>query len=684
MKSYRWTRKRKRVFATSLTSLFAVAFGWVLWQLNVGESLRLASYDIPFLFGEKEPPPELAVVYLDDATYLELEQPVAQPWDRRIHADLVNVLNEMGAEVIVFDILFSDSRPEEDSLLADAIKAHGKVILAGELSRSETSNGIQESLLLATPDLRVESFGWGHTEMIVDVDGEVRRIRHGMETPFGLKPSLAEEVRIAVEGQPTKLTNEISNLNYYGPPQTITGYSYGDVLAQRGIPEGAFQDKVVFIGMKQKSGTAASGKDVFPTPYTRITKQLSTGVEVHATAAGNLLQNDEIERWSDGAHAVLIFGCALAMSLAACLLAPARGIPLCFGVGLLVLLAGVIIHRQIGEYFYWTVISFGQMPLVIGCALGTHYLIEYSARWKLRRAFKSYMSEEQARLLDEDSDILELGGKEVETTVFFSDLEGFTSMSEGLPPQSVSKALISYFELATEGILDQQGTIIKYVGDAVMATWGTPLKVEREADRAIEAAIQMQIAGKDPITLETADGKTEKVLHTRIGINTGLGLAGNLGSRRRFDYTIIGDTTNLAARLEGLNKMLGTSILVAESVLKKCEEPEKFATRRMGCYVVKGRSQAVVVYEVFGYADDLSQSIRERSVEYLQNYAAGVKAFEAGDLRESKSYFQQSLMLHDRDAEDKATGLFLSAIEDWEESGSAMEDWRGAIVLASK
>src|SRR5262249_18520246 len=151
---------------------------------------------------------------------------------------------------------------------------------------------------------------------------------------------------------------------------------------------------------------------------------------------------------------------------------------------------------------------------------------------------------------------LSLGGKEVEATVMFTDLEGFTKMSESLPPKEVSRVLTSYFNLTTRAILEQDGTIIKYIGDAVMAVWGAPLTDPKHAQRAVLAAWGMHQAG-----LQEIEGRR---LRTRIGINTGLVLAGNLGSTFRFDYTLIGDTTNFASRLEGLNKYLGTDILISE------------------------------------------------------------------------------------------------------------------------
>jgi adenylate cyclase len=357
---------------------------------------------------------------------------------------------------------------------------------------------------------------------------------------------------------------------------------------------------------------------------------------------------------------------------------------LCVGLGCGIALAGILAQQSNGFNFPWTIPAFAQMPLVAVLALGAHYRIEYSARWKLRRAFRSYMSDEQARQIDEDDVSLEPGGKEIEVTVLFSDLAGFTSMSEGLPPQALAKALIAYFESATEGILDNNGTIIKYIGDAVLATWGAPLKTDRKAGRAIEAAIQMQLASVKPVTLETDNGNIEQVLETRVGINHGLVLAGNLGSSRRFDYTVVGDSVNTAARLEGLNKMLGTSILVTRAVLDRCEGSDRYLSRRMGSFVLKGKTQGIEVFEILGRRDDPAGAVRERSADYLRFYQDGLVAFQGGDLWRAADCFGRSLKLHDRLVEDPASRLFLDAIAAAEAAPGDPSNWKGEVALDSK
>jgi adenylate cyclase len=677
----RWTKRRKRLAATLVISLIGFIWGLMLWQLNIGQGLRRASYDLPFLFGEHQPPEDIVLVYLDEASHRELEQPLAQPWDRRLHAKLVDRLTEDGARMIVFDILFHDENPEQDEVFAAAIRKHGNVVLAGEFVRNESGAGTQESLLLATPDLRRAAVGWGLTDIPIDPDGVVRQIRHRIPTDFGDKPSLAEFVRQRDRNKPRESAAEFEFFNYYGRAGAFNGYSYAEVMMDGRIPAGAFRDRIVIIGARQQAGLADTGKDTFATPYTRLTREMTPGMEIHATAIANLLHERGITRLAPEIEIHPIWIAAIVFAAAACLLSPMWGIPLCLVLAGGLTLSGIVLQQSQGFHFLWTIPALGQMPLIAGLSLAAHYFIEYSARWKLRRAFRSYMSDEQARQIDDDEVSLELGGKEVEVTILFSDLAGFTTMSEDLPPKSLSQALIRYFESATEGILNNQGTIIKYIGDAVLATWGAPLKVDRECDRAIEAAIQMQLAGGKPVTLETPGGTIEQVLETRVGIHYGLVLAGNLGSSRRFDYTVVGDSVNTAARLEGLNKMLGTSILVSESVLAKCAGRESFVSRRMGIYVLKGKTRGIVVHEILGRRDGAGHLVRMRSAEYLENYRLGLEAFITGDWTEADRHLNVSLGMHDRDAEDPASRLILDTIGELE---SPPADWCGEVFLSSK
>lgn len=654
-------------------------------EMNVGKGIRDSSYDFPFLFNQRTVPDEIVMIYIDEASHDDLKQPLALPWDRRLHADLINHLREAGAAVIVFDILFYDSNPEQDVALAAAIEAHGRVVLAGEFVKNEMIGADAERLLLPNPVFREASAQYGLTVLPIEPDGIVRRARYQVMTSFGPKPSLSLRAYQSFVGdQAVEMeAGAFSYINYYGASGTFPAYSYSSVLNEEAVSPGVFDGKIVIVGSRQGSGLADSGKDSFAVPSTYLTNEMMPGMEIHATLIGSMLDGSVLQKMDVGKERLFIFLVGIVMAIAACRLSPIPGILSVICLGIAVAVVGCVAHTTQSLLFTWTVPVVVQLPVVIIGSLLSHFFIEYSARWRLRRAFGAYMSSEQAKQIDEGSVSLELGGSEVEATILFSDLAGFTSLSEGLPPQSVSKALISYFEGATQGILENKGTIIKYIGDAVMATWGAPLQVDREADRAIDAAIQMQVAGQVPVTLETETGLVEETLETRIGINTGLGLAGNLGSRQRFDYTVIGDATNLAARLEGLNKMTGTSILIAQSVLDKCVSPERYLTREVGRFVVKGRSAYVSVHEVIGLADR-SALVRERSQAYLKAFESGRLAFVEMNLSEARVQFEKAIALHDRAESCPACELFLDAITTAESDPCEVEEWRGAITMTSK
>lgn len=691
MSKTRWSKRRKRLAAALVIGLAGLLLGLLLLQRAQG--LRLASYDLPFLLAKQKPPGDVVMVYLDEASHSDLDQPLSEPWDRRLHAQLVETLTREGARVIVFDILFLEENPEQDEAFAAAMRKHGNVVLAAELVRTESEADQRTSLLLAAPALRRAAAGWGLTEVGIDPDGVVRRVRHWIPTDFGEKPSLSEFVRQRATGEGPNTYDGEQWINYYGPAGTIPGHSYSSVLQGREGTKGGFLDKIVIVGARPNTSLSDAGKDVYPTPYLPFpiedaegnkSQQLTPGMEIQATLVSSLLENRRIIRPGQGIELAGIALAALVFACAACLLPPLRGILLCVVLGGAVAVAGILAQQSAGFNFPWTIPAFAQMPLIAVLALGAHYRIEYSARWKLRRAFKSYMSDEQARQIDEDDVSLEPGGKEIEVTVLFSDLAGFTSMSEGLPPQALAKALIAYFESATEGILNNNGTIIKYIGDAVLATWGAPLKTDRKAGRAIDAAIQMQVAARTPVTLETDNGNIVQLLETRVGINHGLVLAGNLGSSRRFDYTVVGDSVNTAARLEGLNKMLGTSILVTRAVLDRCDGEDRYLSRRMGSFVLKGKTQGIEVFEILGRHDDPAGAVRERSEEYLRFYQAGLDAFQGGDLWRAADCFGRSLKLHDRLEEDPASRLFLDAIAASEAVPVDPSNWKGEVALDSK
>jgi adenylate cyclase len=263
------------------------------------------------------------------------------------------------------------------------------------------------------------------------------------------------------------------------------------------------------------------------------------------------------------------------------------------------------------------------------------------------------------------------GGEKVVATLLFTDLEGFTTLSEKLGDSArLGQVLTDYFTRTTDQILAEGGTVIKFIGDAVYAAWGAPLPQADHAERAVRAAWRLSQVARLDIEIVLPDGRKEIVsARTRVGIHTGEALAGNLGSARRFDYTLIGDTTNFAARLEGANKYLGTSILLSDDTARQVGD--KFLLRRIGALRVKGKDRPVTVHELLG-EDSAARPA------WLETFTAALRAWEKGDLAEARAGFEATIAA--RGGDDGPSRFYLEQLP----HTVVTPNWSGELTLESK
>jgi len=285
---------------------------------------------------------------------------------------------------------------------------------------------------------------------------------------------------------------------------------------------------------------------------------------------------------------------------------------------------------------------------------------------ELRRAFSSYVSPQLLEIITRNPDRLKLGGERREITVLFSDIRGFTSLSEKMKPEELVNLLNEFLTPMTEIILSQGGTLDKYIGDAIMAIFNAPVDVEKHADRACSSALGM-VKALDGInhTFKDTFGVT---LDIGIGINTGEAVVGNMGSRQRFDYTAIGDTVNLASRLEGLNKVYGTRIIISESTHSSLTED--FLTRVLDVVVVKGKKEAVKIYELMENTED-NRKRKNAFEKALEEYFAG--------------NFESAMLLFEEVSirfGDKASAVFMKRCREMMENPP--EDWKGIYIAREK
>jgi sigma-B regulation protein RsbU (phosphoserine phosphatase) len=300
--------------AATLTALV----GLVLFLFPIGGGITRSSFDLPFALRGDLSVTNVAIIYLDEASHMELHQPTTAPWDRSLHAKLVEQLTAQGAKAIVFDILFTDpsASPAADDAFARAIKKSGRVILAGNYQNRETMPGAMGRWEeLPYEPFRNAAAGWGNVNLPVDPDYGIRRFFPTLYNISGQNTVWWMPVAAArMAGTPNSMLYpdgfESRWLNYYGPPGTVPGISYFVALMPDGPPPGFFKDKIVFVGAQMSADFSGKGKDEFLTPYAYWGKGFAPGVEIQATAALNLLRRDWLNRLPFSLELVLILAVA--------------------------------------------------------------------------------------------------------------------------------------------------------------------------------------------------------------------------------------------------------------------------------------------------------------------------------------------------------------------------------------
>ncbi len=664
-------RELKR-FARALTVVtggaIAVAAGIACLRYSFAEPLTRTSYDLPFIWRATLDTHEIVLVYLDEESAKQLHQPIDDIWNRNLHVPLLERLTKDGARLVLYDIVFDTPSPDSsrDEAFAAAIQNFGKAVLGGALEMVQPMGGVKQERVLAPIKLfRKVAAGWGILAFKpVDADYAVRQLFTGTSDI----PTATWKAAEVLGAKATKEPRETSNprwVNYYGPKDTFTSVNFAQAVDPQGVAPGFFKDKIVMVGGRSAVSYLAAGRDEFGTPYSRGTHQFTSGLEVHATVLLNLLRGEWLTRLPENQETIIIVLAGLVAGLMAVvrpLLAVLSTVIASFAIAALAFWC--VWHQHV--WFDWMAPAAVQMPLGLVWSIGSQYLLESRRRKELRRAFGFYLSPQMAdRIADSDFD-LKPGGKLVDATVIFTDLESFTSISENLDPAEVSEILTSYFGQTTKCILENKGTIIKYIGDAVFAAWGAPIDEPQHAMRAAETACDLRCLSELVV-----HGKT---LRTRVGIHSGRVLAGNLGSSYRFDYTMIGDAVNFASRLESLNKYLSTQVLISDAVRQQLGDG--FITRQLGEFRVAGKTNSVIIHELLCRCDAESG---EKS--WIEAFEKGLSVFRAGEFEAARVEMDHTRAL--RGGSDGPSEFYLRKITQLEANGH-LGDWTGIVELSEK
>ena len=386
----------------------------------------------------------------------------------------------------------------------------------------------------------------------------------------------------------------------------------------------------------------------------------------------NILHRDFL--WAPTGLVNPAVGVVIFMALIMCWLQPR--VRAWYGLSLLVTLT--LLYAYLNLILFTRYQIYLQMIYPLSCLIIVYvvvafmrFIAEEKERMRVRAAFQNYVAPDVVNTMLQHPDMLKLGGEKREMTVLFSDIRGFTTLSEQMEPEVLVGLLHSYLNPMTEIVFKHNGTMDKYIGDAIMAIYNAPLILQDHADRACETALAM--IAKLHELWEEWRVKELPELKIGIGINSGTMTVGNMGSDRLFDYTVIGDNVNLASRLEGLNKFYGTAILISDATQKQLQK--QYILREVDRVRVKGKKTPVGIFEVRGFGQPQGDE-----AEWLQTFEAGLEAYRQGSLETAKELFSTCLKLY---PDDKPVQLFMERIEKM--FGLPIPaDWDGVTTLTEK
>jgi adenylate cyclase len=566
----------------------------------------------------------ITIVGIDEASFAELK--LQWPWPRSVHAALIDTLNRRGAAVVALDVVLAEaSTREEDAALAGVIDKYRNVVLAADRVYSESSYGKQWVRVDPLPLFQEAGAITGLATVNLDRDLVMRQMPEGRDAFW--REILDLLLKRQPDAVPPVANQENRLIAYAGPPRTFPYVSYHEVLkdAERLGPD-AFKDQIVMVGRDVKAAVdvGAAQADTFATPHAGRTGMLMPGVEVHA----NILESAMLGTTRKAATRLeqvqlLLFTVLLSVVLLM-RWTPLRGAVIAVGViAAISALVWLLYHHAL----VWLppLAAFTAVALTFVLKNGYAYFVERAARLETRRAFGLYLSPDVVDQIMADPSRLKLGGERRDVTVIFTDLAGFTDLSERLPAEQVASLLNQHFTRMGRIIMRERGTLNRFIGDAIMAFWGAPVEDAAQCDRAVKVAAEM----RDEMVRMRAELREQGLpeIYIRIGINSGTAVIGNLGSEDRFDYTAIGDSVNLAARLEGVNKLYGTDILVSQETASRMTDSSQL--RFVDRIIVKGKSEPVDVFTLASNQEIIRLS-REGFDAYLrQDWNAAINFWRA-------------------------------------------------------
>lgn len=582
-----WRRRKAALLVAA--AIVAAGLGVMAYATHLLRRTELQTIDARFsIRGKQAPPSDVVLVGIDPSTFQELTNHAMHsefPFPRHYHAEVIDHLRLAGAKAIAMDMEFTHpTDTSDDEALFKAVgRARGKIVLG----TTEVGKGGSTDILGGNEHL--QEVGARPAEVILpeDSDGVIRRLAYsdsGLHSFAVVSAETATGRRI-----PASLAKGGTvPINFAGPPGTVNEISYWSVLRGH-FPPSAVRGKIVIVGatspiLQDLHPTATSGSGVMPGP------------EIWANATATLLKGIPLKDVGGGLNLLVIVLLGALTPLSSLRVPPWRAL-----ADALVAAVVFTVVTQLAFDSGWIVsYVYPLVALALGTlgTLGILYLSEAIERQRTHDIFSRFVPADVVdQVMARTDENLRLGAVERDCTVLFSDLRGFTSFSEHQPAERVIEVVNCYLNEMTEAILGAGGTLISYMGDGIMAVFGAPLEQSDHADRALKAATEMIGERLARFNAWLKEQGHDHAFVMGVGINSGIVMAGNIGSEQRVEYTALGDTTNTASRLEGMTKGSGHMLFIADTTRERLHEPpENLAL--VGDFEVRGRVAKVPVWTI--------------------------------------------------------------------------------------
>ena len=691
----------------TLSVIIIMIFAVMLDFADVINKMESSTYDFRVrLRGIEDFHKDIVVIGIDDQSWSMLG---AYPYPREWYSVINDNVLFMGeANVLLYDILFMDKIYKDDypnnTTLAQSLVSYPNCIIA----RKQKKKAVDASLGSVRQDpIPYDMFRLPHqlafVDMVHDEDKQVRRallLANDLPDSLGWNYSFAVKAAAMYAGVDTVKYSGDGRAVLFGdtripvdedrsmiinfPMDEITfedkvkWYSFEqvfDVDTDYGIKllleKEVFKDKIVLVG-----ATYAESKDYEPTPFYAGTRLFSKkefpmyGIIVHASIINTILKQNWYVRTS---QVYLII--ALLSIITTAFIIRFKGL---WGISWVIFV--ICAYNALALYLFFNnriwmdMVSPSVTVIITYIGLVTYdFFTERKQKQMIKGAFSHYLPEKVVGQLLQNPDLLKLGGEERVMSVIFTDVAGFTTISEALTPHELVALLNEYLTAMTDIVIKYDGIIDKYEGDAIMAEYGAPIWYGEHALQACYTALEMQEVLKELRKKLKAEGRPE--LRARVGINTGTMIIGNMGSRDIFDYTVMGDAVNLGSRLEGANKQYGTYIMMSETT--KDEVKDHIIYRELDSIRVKGKTEPVKVFEVLARKNDgISEDCRN-SIDFFQH---GLQFYKEQKWDEAITRFRQTLELVPDDPPSK---IYIERCEVFKEN-SPGEDWDGVYTMTTK